>query len=304
MRAIIRSSQGLVFLSLAVLLGCHHTETYHYCCRPPVQPRIVYRYLPKQVPPDGKGPATVFVAPAPVLASAPVPAAASPPVAKPAPPPAVPDVSQGPVTFTPHKFSQRRTFSDLTARPGFAHAPDHSWLIGELTYLPSKKVWRLRYASVEEDDCYHGSVILLDPGPLTGYHSGEMVRVDGQMVSSMFREFDPPYRVLFIQPLEGQRLPDSPTVSKTPPNPPAPEDHRAQDSSTSSSTPPGIPSPGGPRLPDVPPAAKPASKAQAPENYHVPLPPPPPPVPRTSPEKKPVPIPDGPPELQAAGWDS
>ena len=92
----------------------------------------------------------------------------------------------------------RRTFTDITAHPAFGHAPDYSWLVGSLDYIKSRQAWCLRYASVDEDDRYGGTVTLVDPGPMTGYRSGQLVRVKGEMVDRPV----PGYRVRALTPLQ------------------------------------------------------------------------------------------------------
>src|SRR5262245_51840524 len=93
---------------------------------------------------------------------------------------------------------RRRTFSDITADPSFGHAPDYSWLIGRLEFLHVRNVWKVRYASLEEEDRYGGSVTLIDTGPMTEFKSGQIVRVEGQLVNPESREPSPPYRVRSI----------------------------------------------------------------------------------------------------------
>jgi hypothetical protein len=75
---------------------------------------------------------------------------------------------------------RRRSFGDITANPCFGHAPDYTWLSGELQQSRADKDWHLRYATVDEDDPYGGSVILKG-APLTDHKSGQMVRVTGHL---------------------------------------------------------------------------------------------------------------------------
>jgi hypothetical protein len=93
----------------------------------------------------------------------------------------------------------RRSFADITAKPGYAHAPDYSWVAGELQFLHARKVWRVRYASVEEEDRYGGGMTLIDAGPMTEFQDGQMVRVEGQVAD--VTSHDSEYRVHHIQPL-------------------------------------------------------------------------------------------------------
>jgi hypothetical protein len=92
----------------------------------------------------------------------------------------------------------RRTFTDTTAHPAFGHAPDYSWLVGALDYVKSRDAWCLRYASVDEDDRYGGTFALVNPGPMAAYRSGQLVRVQGEMVDQPA----PGYRVRALTPLQ------------------------------------------------------------------------------------------------------
>ena len=96
----------------------------------------------------------------------------------------------------------RRSFPDITARVGMDHAPDYTWLVGELNYNPHKDQWRLRYASIDEEDKYGGSVTL-DGGThqMKGMQSGMMVRVQGSMADPDSREPSPVYRVRDVDPM-------------------------------------------------------------------------------------------------------
>jgi hypothetical protein len=79
------------------------------------------------------------------------------------------------------------------------HAPDYGWLIGELHYSHVRGVWRLRYAPPDEEDPFGGTMTLVDPGPMTAYRSGQIVRVEGELIDPASREPSPPYRVRSIQ---------------------------------------------------------------------------------------------------------
>ena len=75
------------------------------------------------------------------------------------------------------------------------HARDYRWLIGELQYVQVRDVWCLRYAAADEDDPYGGRVTLLDPGEMTNYRNGQIVRVHGELANPDRREPSPSYRV-------------------------------------------------------------------------------------------------------------
>lgn len=96
----------------------------------------------------------------------------------------------------------RRSFADITAKPEFGHASDYTWLTGELSYIPQKDQWRLRFASIDEEDQYGGSVTLDAHAEMQGYQSGQLVRVEGTVIDRDSREIAPKYRVKEITPLK------------------------------------------------------------------------------------------------------
>lgn len=93
----------------------------------------------------------------------------------------------------------RRTFTDLTANPRFAHDPNYNWLVGTLDYSKLQDAWVLRYASVEEDDRYGGSVTLVNPAGIEKFKSGQLVRVEGSLKNADSQALRPPYLVQSIQ---------------------------------------------------------------------------------------------------------
>jgi hypothetical protein len=93
---------------------------------------------------------------------------------------------------------RRRSFADITADSRFAHAENYGWLVGEVQYSHVKKTWRLRYASVDEDDRYGGSVTL-DGGTHTGeLKEGQIVKIEGKLMDPESREVSPAYQVFNI----------------------------------------------------------------------------------------------------------
>ncbi len=85
-----------------------------------------------------------------------------------------------PVTGAKEDFPRRRSYADITAKPCFSHAPDYSWVQGELQYLHTRHAWRIRYASVDEDDNYGGGMTLIEAGPMDYYKDGQLVRIEGR----------------------------------------------------------------------------------------------------------------------------
>jgi hypothetical protein len=103
------------------------------------------------------------------------------------------------LTGTPgEKLSERRTFTDLTVDPAYAHAADYSWLVGELRSL-GPGVWAVRFASVDED---RDTVVLVDAPAMVDLRAGQLVRVEGQLVDPASHEARPAYRVSSIRPVE------------------------------------------------------------------------------------------------------
>ena len=99
----------------------------------------------------------------------------------------------------------RRIYADITASARFDHAPDYTWLVGELQYLHVRNAWRVRYASVDEEDRYGGSVTLVETGPMDKFQkSGQLVRVQGRLLNADSREPSPVFRVSAIRVQEGQ----------------------------------------------------------------------------------------------------
>jgi hypothetical protein len=119
----------------------------------------------------------------------------TPPVAKERPTGLQPQLPEDPTLppTLPHL-----DYGNMTAHPLFTHAPDYSWLIGELRYLPERNIWTVRFASVTEKI---DTVTLIAPGPLTGLTSGQLVRVAGQLIASIPGEPNPGYRVYSVSPI-------------------------------------------------------------------------------------------------------
>jgi hypothetical protein len=91
----------------------------------------------------------------------------------------------------------RRTFTDLTVNRAFAHAPDYTWLVGELRSV-GPDVWTVRFASVDEE---RDTVVLVDAPSMVNLRAGQLVRVEGQLVDPNSHDEHPAYRVTTIQPV-------------------------------------------------------------------------------------------------------
>ncbi|GIW80573.1 MAG: hypothetical protein KatS3mg105_2380 [Gemmatales bacterium] len=80
----------------------------------------------------------------------------------------------------PESLSQRSAASSSSPRAiAYSHAPDYSWLVGELYFVHSRQSWHVRYSPLDETDRYGGSVRLVGTGPMKRFKSGELVRVHG-----------------------------------------------------------------------------------------------------------------------------
>jgi len=84
----------------------------------------------------------------------------------------------------------------------FGHAADYGWLMGELEYLHSKNVWRLRYAPADQEDRHGGTVLLVADSLPSDCKSGQVVRIEGQLVNPESDEPRPPYWVRTLQVLK------------------------------------------------------------------------------------------------------
>lgn len=99
----------------------------------------------------------------------------------------------------------RRVFHDITASPCFAKAEDYSWLQGQVEYTRLSKSWRLRYASVDEEDRFGGSVTLTGDTVLDSLKDGEYVRIRGYLPNPDARGSAPTYRVEAIEAVESSQ---------------------------------------------------------------------------------------------------
>jgi hypothetical protein len=187
MYANLRTWLGLGVLGPVLVAGCSHAHHQSGCCD---------QGPPGVVRPAAYTPQTAYKAP--VLSNQIIVLAQEQPQA-PAPPPEVPAIvaeSRKPepaptqviveqsVEQRQEAFKARRSFADITADPCFAHASDYTWLQGELQYLHGRNAWRVRYASVDEEDRYGGGVTLVGPGLSSSLKDGQMVRVTGRILDT------------------------------------------------------------------------------------------------------------------------
>jgi hypothetical protein len=84
---------------------------------------------------------------------------------------------------------------------GYYHSADYGTLVGELHYNPRQNTWRLRYAKIDEEDRYGGSVTLHNVGrEMADFKTGQYVRIEGAVVEKESREVSPKYTVRDILP--------------------------------------------------------------------------------------------------------
>jgi hypothetical protein len=130
-------------------------------------------------------------------------------------PPTIAEPPNNPALTRGEPTAQRKSFVDTTAQPFFGHAEDYSWLQGQVEYSHVSKEWRLRYASVDENDCYGGTVTLIENEPLHKLNDGQHVRVLGHITTDTeilpvgqnpthtdSRKISPLYRVDSVSPIE------------------------------------------------------------------------------------------------------
>ncbi len=83
----------------------------------------------------------------------------------------------------------------ITASSSLGHAADYSWLSGQVEYSRLSHGWRLRYASVDEDDLHGGSVTLTENPRLDELKDGQHIRVTGHLQNPADRATAPAYSV-------------------------------------------------------------------------------------------------------------
>jgi hypothetical protein len=66
------------------------------------------------------------------------------------------------------------------------HADDYSWLTGELFYIHihvDQGLWVVRYAPVDREDRYGGSVVLAPVTSMAGFREGDLVTIHGEILN-------------------------------------------------------------------------------------------------------------------------
>lgn len=195
-----RHGFGMGVLSAVVIAGCSHVEhqpaVFSNGHLTPLASQSTYRSE------------AVVMAPVPAGSRPELPPTTTPAVA------AATSVSMKPnveSAATPTSFASqdkvadesapRRSFADITANPKYGHATDYSWLTGELQFVHARNIWRVRYASVDEEEQYGGGLTIANPNALTGFKDGQLIHVEGQRTNPEGR--DSQYYVRAIHTVSG-----------------------------------------------------------------------------------------------------
>jgi hypothetical protein len=86
----------------------------------------------------------------------------------------------------------------------FGHADDYKWVAGILDRHQKGGYWTLRYAPSGDDDPWGGKVRLIEDERLTGFTSGDVVYLEGELLAprSAVETAYPPYRVTDVRLVE------------------------------------------------------------------------------------------------------
>jgi hypothetical protein len=175
------------FVGAALVLGCHHNPRHCDCASGTMRAGAAVQPVTQK--------AVVVVNEAPIAKEI----TKAPPTPEPVAETTVEQASfVKPAPDDDHGNIRRRSFADISADPCLAHTPDYTGLTGELYYLKAQQCWTVRFASVDEEDRYGGSVTLTDLGTMAEFQSGQMVRVEGHMADLESHEPCPKFQVQSI----------------------------------------------------------------------------------------------------------
>src|SRR5262249_25326760 len=105
----------------------------------------------------------------------------APEPAKPAPlPPPTPKPTVRPVALTPPPTQEiHRAYL-----PRIGNDPEYRWVTGQLFYIHAESgLWVVRYAPVDREDRYGGSVVLAPAVSMDSFQEGDLVTVHGEMLN-------------------------------------------------------------------------------------------------------------------------
>lgn len=86
--------------------------------------------------------------------------------------------------------------------PEYAHAKNYSWLVGQLQRVhTSQHEWKIRYAALDENEQWGGSMVLAQDAKLDQWKDGDMVYVEGEILNERPSVYlsGPLYRVRHIR---------------------------------------------------------------------------------------------------------
>jgi hypothetical protein len=94
----------------------------------------------------------------------------------------------------------------VTPQTLLQHAADYGWLQGVLEYVHADSGrWKLRYAPLDADDRFGGSVLLTPDVCTNQFNEGDFVYVEGEIVQSPASTTRPFYRVHTIRAVHTAR---------------------------------------------------------------------------------------------------
>jgi hypothetical protein len=130
----------------------------------------------------------------------------STPAVQPAPLAAQESLDRSESTYqAPRSYQTERRYNEVPAEPGgktYGHADDYTWLIGRLQKISTPtEQWKIRYAPLDEEDQWGGSMVLAPDARLAQYRDGEVVYLEGQIIAPR----PSLYRLRIIRPF-GARL--------------------------------------------------------------------------------------------------
>lgn len=86
--------------------------------------------------------------------------------------------------------------------PLYGHAPDYSWLIGNLQKVHvTGATWKIRYAPLDEEDRYGGTAIFTPDVRIDRFQDGDVVYVEGHILNDRPSLYlaGPSYRIRTIR---------------------------------------------------------------------------------------------------------
>ncbi|WP_020469449.1 hypothetical protein [Zavarzinella formosa] len=113
-----------------------------------------------------------------------------------------PVVVAEPVTLKESKDYTKGKIPSFAGNPKYGHADGYEWVVGELCLSEAKKSWRIRYAGLDSDDQYGGSLTLSGADILLEHMvNGQLVRVEGEVLEKN-RNTAPRYHVVALKPVD------------------------------------------------------------------------------------------------------